>query len=346
MRFNQNRCSKCADRCPHAAINLEGGLSIDYGACTECMLCVSECPSGGLDLDPKDFYFLLTKLKKAPMPVVGCKVKPEMDAHAHTFCLGSLSEERLLIFMVLLDAPVQINLTGCASCKNRGIVDVLKKRLEAIEQKISLKESEARDYTLPPAPYTLHPTPYTLHAARYTLNKITLVENKSALQYEDVPCDRRGFFTALKKITMESAAGFFDNSTERESMNYSDKTLPSGRKLLNKVYSVVSEKPSKGLLDNYYYDVKVEDNCDVCFSCTGMCPAGALKSTYDLQTATEEPSYQGPSKLELFFFPSLCVGCGLCSDFCMSKSISVVQGFKGDSPFKMKCVKTVVIGED
>ncbi|RJQ51538.1 MAG: hypothetical protein C4526_09735, partial [Nitrospiraceae bacterium] len=40
MRFNENRCSKCADCCPQKAVRLEGGPGIDYEACTECMLCV------------------------------------------------------------------------------------------------------------------------------------------------------------------------------------------------------------------------------------------------------------------------------------------------------------------
>ncbi len=295
------------------------------------MLCISACPVGGFEINPKEFYFLLSKLKKSPQPVLGCNVRQNVEAHAASFCLGFLSEEHLIALMVVLNKPLQINLTECNSCKNSFIVDVLKKRLKSVEEKLFSTQAKACDYPLLPTPYTL--------------TNISLVEDKASLQFQDIPCDRRGFFNIVKSLTMESAATFFESAAEQEKKQFSEKLLPSRQQLLNKIYSAVSEKSVKDRIKNYYYDVEVADSCDMCFACVGMCPTGALKSHYETNNRESNQS-EDSEKQELFFYSVLCVGCGLCSEFCMNSLINIKQGFSGDNPFRIKCVRRVMLDEE
>lgn len=291
------------------------------------MLCISACPVGGFEINPKEFYFLLSKLKKATQPVLGCNIRQDITAHAASFCLGFLSEEHLIALMVVLNKPLQINLTECKSCKNSFIVDVLKKKLESINSKFTPSP------LLPLAPCPL------------PLSKITLIEDKSDLRFQDIPCDRRGFFNIVKSLTMESAATFFESAAEQEKKQFSEKLLPSRQRLLNKTYSIVAEKSVKDRIKYYYYDVEVADSCDMCFACVGMCPAGALKSHYETNNRESNQS-EDSEKQELFFYSALCVGCGLCSEFCMNSSINIKRGFSGEDPFRIKCVRKVMLDEE
>jgi len=367
-RFYKSRCSKCRDCCPADAIKIEGGLDIDRAVCAECMVCVAECPSGAIDIPSLNFYSIISKLRKIPhLPVLACNIKEELDAHVTTFCLGFLSEEHLIALMVFIREPLQINLTGCKTCKNSFIVDALKKRLDSVISNFEFRISNFNPSPLPPAPYTLN---------------IRLIENKTDLQYQDVPFDRRGFFGALKGLAKEGAANLFVSVAESKDTTtaYSEKVLPFKRRLLNKALSIMIESNTKDnktsvsqrgttsngnviltqagiqrkmgldspiesgndmvgglsnkILANYYFDLLVDENCDMCFACRGMCPTGALRETYMNDAHGENPEQK------LLFNASLCNGCGLCSDFCAQSSISIKQGFSGN-PFEEKCAKSL-----
>ena len=296
------------DCCPAGALSIEGGLALNEETCTECLLCVAECPSGGLEIPSLNFYSLISKSGKTPLPVMGCNARGNSNKHVNinTSCMGFLSEEHLIALLIFLKAPLQLDLTGCKDCKNGFIVDVLKTRLESVLSNF---------------------TPHTL-------DKIILVEDISALKYEDVPYDRRGFFGALKKLAMEGAVNFVDStSTQKNTQMFSKKTLPFKRNLLNKARSF-DNTISKQIIENYYYDLIIDDNCDLCFACRGMCPTGAIKEFYGSDDDSEEST---PPKL--LFNSYRCNGCGLCSDFCMQSSISIKKGFLEGNPFEEKCIR-------
>jgi len=186
---------------------------------------------------------------------------------------------------------------------------------------------------------------------------------------------------------MEGAASFLDSAADQKQMSsYGDKVLPFKRKILNRVRSVMIEdntknketfalqRDSKGnekensrgvsprvsgkmpdlflnrILENYYYDLVIDDNCDMCFACIGMCPTGALKSNEhesinEETTPLKPPLERGELKRGMLFNASFCNGCGLCSDFCAQSSINIKQGFSGDSPFEERRVKKEKLNE-
>ena len=309
MRFNRNECNRCVEQCRSEAITIYEDVTINSSNCSACMLCVSACPSDCFEIKGHDFYSLIGKLRKIGnsigSPVLGCRNNTKKPNHAKTYCFGYLSEEHIIALYLYMQNPLQIDMTGCADCKNSFIADALQKRIVAIETKTSLKISE----------------------------KIKPVKVGNELRFQSISYDRRDFFRALKNATFIQAAGLFDNEDDMEhTQSYSAKKLPFKRELLNRAVKTLPDEIQKQLLKNYYYDVNVTETCNNCFACIGMCPTGALK----IENKDDDK--------ELFFGSSLCNGCGLCRDFCMACSVNIEKGFSGDNPFEFNSAKNLLCG--
>lgn len=304
MRYNRNSCSECISICRSGAITIDEDVHIISENCSECMLCVSACPSDCFEIEGLDFYSLIGRLRKilstVSSPVLGCAARENNACHIKTACLGLLSEEHLIAFSVFIDNTLQIDLTGCADCRNGFIVDVLKKRIKSIETKTSIMIS----------------------------NRIKFVDKKADLKFQEMAYDRRGFFKAIKNMTFKHTARLFDNDDSGEELqSYSTKKLPLKRDLLNRIIKVLPEEEYKTLLKRYFYLVTVTEDCNNCFACIGMCPTGALKIEGD------------EDRRDLFFSSSLCNGCGLCENFCIKKSVRIEKGFSGENPFRFSNAK-------
>ena len=299
MRFNRSSCTRCIEQCRFNAITIVEDVLIAANKCSECMLCVSTCRSDCFEINGLDFYSLIGKLRKIPSsvgpPVLGCRANTKNPSHEKTFCFGFLSEEHIIAFSVFMNNHLQLDVSGCADCRNSFITPALDKRIKDVEAKTSIG----------------------------AVDKIRLIKNKTDLDFQEVSYDRRGFFKTLKDFTRMQTAGLFgdeDHGEERQA--YSAKTVPFKRDLLNRVLEISPEETRKALLKNYYYTVDATDTCNNCFACIGMCPTGALKI-----------ESKGDDR-ELFFNTSLCNGCGLCEGFCMSSSVAIKKGFSGDNPFE------------
>lgn len=298
MRFNKNTCTVCTASCRAGAISIDNGIAVNAAKCTECMLCVSECPSGCFTAADEDFAVLLSKLRKTqnsvPHPVLGCSQARDAEAHAKTCCLGFLSEEHLIAIMGHLDKPLYLNLIACSGCRNAFVVETLKGRIHGMRAKTG------PDIT----------------------KKIVLAENKNSLAFEEVSLDRRGFFQALRNATFSKVAGLIDDDDAEPPVSYTAKRLPLKRDILNTaVKRLASGNTVSDLLHNYYFTVTAGPTCNTCFACIGMCPTGALKIKKDAEGQA------------LLFNSSMCTGCGLCRDFCPAEAVSVSPGFFGNNFF-------------
>lgn len=298
MRFDRNECPVCTSNCHVGAISLGEDIEIDAGKCTLCMVCVSECPADCFDIQGADFFSLLARLRKmqnsVPYPVLGCKTASGIDAHEKTACLGALSEEHLIAIYAFLDSPVQLNLTSCAKCANSFIVETLKERIADIR--------EAAGIDIP--------------------ERIVMVEDISDLRFQALSYGRRDFFCVIRNLTFQQARALFDNVEKLHAQSYSHKRLPSKRNILNTIIKQAADRnTAEGLLREYAYSIQTRGSCDNCFSCIGLCPTGALKSRRD------------ESGTCVLFNASLCIGCGLCRDFCLNDSITLMRGYSGDNYF-------------
>lgn len=297
MRFNRNTCSRCADQCRSGAITIGEDLHILADHCSECLLCVSACPSDCFEIEDGDFLSVLGALRKiqsfVPSPVLGCRRSASADCHIKTYCFGYLAEEHLIAASVFLEGVLQIDATGCADCRNGFVIDLLAKKIRSVETKTSLDR---------------------VHSLR-------IIRNKSDLDFQALSYDRRGFFKEFKKLTYTKAAGLFRTDDQnRAKMAYSAKTLPFKKELLNRVLAIASEQTRKALLGSYYYTLTATDACDLCFACIGMCPTGAL-------------TIANGDDRDLLFSAALCNGCRLCEGFCMRSAVRIEKGFSGNDPF-------------
>lgn len=299
MRFDKNECPLCISNCHSGAIAIDDEIVIDSGKCTRCMVCVSECPADCLDIKGDDFFNILSRLRKLqqliPRPVLGCKMAQETEAHERTVCLGVLSEEHLIAINMFMDKPLQLNLTSCARCSNSFVVDALRERVAGIRDALGIDVSE----------------------------KAVLIDNRADLRFDEVSYDRRGFFSAVKNMVFIGASGLFENNEGDIIQYYSEKRLPLKRSILNTIFKTITDKSvAARLLQEYAFTIKAGATCDNCFSCIGLCPTGALKNKRD------------ESGSGLLFNPSMCIGCGLCRDFCFNNSIVLQQGYSGENYFE------------
>lgn len=270
------------------------------------MLCTSVCPSEALVAKKVNFFSLLDKLRRFPKPVLSCYCQPDLQAHEKTECLGWLAEDYLAAFLVSMPHTLQLNLTACLDCQNGFIVDVLKKNLESAAAKTGIDPSE----------------------------KITLVENRSELAYQEVSHDRRSFFRVLKKRVAQEVSEIIDREpAEIKNLAYGQKKLPLKREALNYALSGSCGKIRESILQNYYYHVVIKEQCDSCFACVAMCPTGALHI---------DEKHIGEC---LRFDSYLCNGCELCVEFCVKYAILIKKGWSQSSRIVKSSVDTNVLSK-
>lgn len=291
MRFRGHSCNECAKHCRSEAISFKASLSVHHTRCTGCMLCTACCPSEALITHGMNFLALLARLQQLPKPVIACHHYPDLQAHEKTACLGWLGEEALIVLLVNLSSPLQLNLIRCQDCPNGFIVEVLKRNLESVAAKTGMELSE----------------------------KIFCVEDKAALDYQERVHNRRNFFAALKsRVAREMLEVIDSDSPPKKGLAYNRKKLPVKRTLLNDTLSNVSGEISGNILTNYYYDTIINEHCDLCATCVAVCPTGAL-------CIGKKQTENG-----IIFDPSRCHGCELCTECCHKSAIRIKE-FHGEA---------------
>lgn len=286
MRAPKPTCSRCISSCQCQAITLEEGPLIDPHRCVGCLLCTVACPTGALVPKEGRLFDLLAPQKGVTAPVLAC-TKAGVDGHLRFPCLGGIPEEGLLALMFL--SPIrQLNATGCGDCPRSFILAPLQERFAHCRKMIP--QTDGR--------------------------QMELITERGKLRYRDISYDRREFFRAYRSILMRKAVeinqGIRGAAPPKES---SGKGTPERRQLLNRVMAGLSQESQPPILAKYYFALSLQEGCDLCFLCSGVCPTGAL-----------EGSYGNPAAL--LFRGALCVGCGLCRDICPRESLSLAPARK------------------
>ncbi|MFA6056498.1 MAG: 4Fe-4S binding protein, partial [Thermodesulfovibrionales bacterium] len=218
MRFNRNECHVCTSNCHLGAITINDNIVIDADKCSLCMVCVSECPADCFDIKDCDIFGIVARLKKVQnsvaCPVLGCKTAAGTEAHEKTVCLGVLSDEHLIAINTFMDRPVHLNLTSCVKCANSFVIDKLREQIAGIRDSTGIDVSE----------------------------KVVLIEDKADLWFEVVSYDRRGFFGAIKAITLHGAFELFDKERGDVIQAYSKKAVPAKRDILNTTLKIMTDR--------------------------------------------------------------------------------------------------------
>jgi ferredoxin len=253
MRFSESSCGRCAAMCPHGAVALDGGLSINPEVCRGCLLCTSVCPVGALE-QKGDFYACLAQLSRVPEPVLGC-IRTKEHSNATLACLGGLSEEHLLSLCHSLPGELTLNLSNCDGCPNRSIVQHLRRCLTTLSQS-GLLDSGSR---------------------------IVSAGSAEEIHYREESVDRRSFFKSFRTSIVTSAAALLSTNNEQTELRtpYAGKRVPARRALLNSTRIRLSRELGIRVQEQFDSRVSFDQNCSSCQGCIAICPTGALQTRFD-----------------------------------------------------------------
>lgn len=250
-RCTDNRCTKCMDICPMDTISWgQGGLHINTGACTQCLACLSVCPSAALSSPGLSLPRLLSDLADHPLPVLGCKGQPDTDAHARLSCLGYLAHpEVMVLFALVFPNGLHINLTACSECANSHILDGVAAAHDRLK----------------------HIVPSHV---------VKLIQNREELEFQAPSLSRRQFFTLFRERSASAAAVMvrrLQNGAEQQP--YGNKRVPATRALLLKAIEASSTANYRVIRDQLFGKISFTSDCTRSKRCVGVCPTGAIQSS-------------------------------------------------------------------
>ena len=285
IRFRNSNlnCNLCSEVCKTNAINFTNSqIIINPELCTNCMLCVSHCPTGAIDSQCYDFIYEIQDLPSSDSLILGCIHKTEQKAHVRSRCFGFFNEDYLLSLIQHNQYHNYIfNLSSCQDCIKNNILTEFKELIIRFNERLS-----------------------------YDKYIIDFIEEQDQIDFELLEYNRRSFFSSIINISkrkFQSLEGFGMN----EEIFLQGKYLPSSRLLLNKL---LKSEESKSTWDNYssfQFEFLLDETCDFCQLCIGMCPTGAIK----------KDSSSGEKKL--IFETTLCTDCKICQNSCPQKSITI-----------------------
>ena len=285
-RCRSSSCTRCRDACPLDCIQFDSGTMVDAEACTGCMLCVAACPADGILVPDTPFVDLVAKLQAIDcIPVLGCSMEPESNAHERLNCLGALATEHLAALALFMPDGIQLNAVSCSKCINTFILPVLKEKIAGIT--------------------SLLPTEYTC--------RLTLVEESEELVFRVPSLNRRTFFRTLGRDLVSTTAGLILGESARPSLPRVEKHVPLKKNLINEIACILPDLARERFLTQFHHELQFAETCTLCPRCAAVCPTGAL----------ERKSEEAPGWLD--FSAALCTGCALCVDFCPFGSISLIS---------------------
>lgn len=297
-RWNRNTCKICVSLCKQKALALhDRSIVFHKEKCTGCLACLMECPNDAFN-SSFDYTSLLATVRRplrdGPAVVFCCGNSADADrANTATIpCLGLLSEPILAALHCASSQDFYLDVRRCAGCENGHVLSLLHARIEKIIQKIGQASLLKIRYLTK----NEEQPPTMAKQRRYFLNvvKSSVVElGREMLACDTDPCTQN---TCCVLMHQKDAAKLYW--------------------LLQQTLSLLADDavPEKQLLFSYFFTLTANNACNLCPSCTGMCPTGALKRSKE----------EGGKKLT--FSSSKCSGCGLCVEFCRKKALTLRPG--------------------
>lgn len=291
-RLNTNQCQRCVERCPSQALSVENGkICVDLGQCTGCMSCVAACSQDALESDC-NLDQLLSSFQPGADAVVSCSRQVQNHPDEITLpCVGIVSKQLLAALLFRHCRSVTFNLVGCEGCCNRSASEAF-----LIDCKQIIEELSDTDVA-----------------------KVVLLEKKEHLS--NLKLNRRSYLAKIRDIAVDATKQrFLPRQATPLAEPKRSRRIPTKTKLVRNVFTGLDENSQKKILGLFGYTLSINENCDCCPLCKGICPTGAIK--------IERSSDQGKS----FNFAMLdCSGCGLCVEFCKKDALSLTS-YSFDNP--------------
>jgi len=301
-------CRRCLDGCPRNAIDItDVGIHFDASRCTECALCVRDCPTGVFSHNEFIPVDLIASARGKKQLGLYCQAAEPSRKSADDLivpCHGLL-DDRLLVALRSIGVE-QLNLHAldkCNDCPSREGAQRLAQTLES-------------------TPTALKAHFPSLHAVSESGDVFPLIsaENKTTTK---PPMARRNFLEASVNVVAYAALNalpvkLLQAQTPENDLIVSGqnecaiKHVPQFHRLacLNLQAGEIAASDS-GDSQTWFHQVRDHGVCDACGICSLSCPTGALFIEDAQQTR------------RLNHQPSNCIGCGLCISLCPQQSLQI-----------------------
>lgn len=297
-RYRYSTCRRCAEACPHEAIELlDEGVRIDLARCQNCALCTSACPTVALSSDSPARIELLKRAIRQERFSFACAPSGQ-SADAVVPCLGAL-DAAMLAYLAKRRIAVELRGSGhCPACPHGGHGAA---RLGA-----SLAAAAALAEAARPEDWVSTLVPASDPAA----------DGSSGFH-----CERRQLFRRLIGRGVEEVAAAVrpptDLPAEEKAIRGGPWFIPEMRELLAIVCKRKDREPFRVRRDAALplMDLRLQPGCTACEACFRVCPAGAIQIREDA------------ASWSLTFTIDRCTGCAVCLEACQPRVLTAPEAF-------------------
>jgi energy-converting hydrogenase A subunit P len=314
-RYRYSECRRCADACPHDAVNLtDEGITLDETRCRNCALCTSACRTEALAAGNLPRIDLVRRAIKQRTISIGC-APAGAETDEVVPCLGALDPAML---SYLAKRGTTVELAGsehCARCHhapkgreqlelNLAGLDVLR-RAAGDEQWADTRLAQPKDGR--PRKSEQHDMARRQLFRRFVGRGVDkMVQAGSDLPVPPAP-----------QKAIRIAAPF--STAQRELLQTLWQAPGAGQAGIG----AIATHPALPLAH-----LRLEPGCTVCEACARACPTGALQVS------------EGQQAWSLALQPSRCVACEVCLEACQpgvlrSLDIMAIPALAGTTPVAM-----------
>lgn len=268
-------------------------MVFDAEKCTNCMQCAAVCANDTFT-HSIDFLSFLKTLAEKETILFTCQRGTDSNNQITIPCVGLFSEPLLAAMNYVAKGSCFIDIRHCPECANGHCL----KRLHAKMQNLIHKNK------------------------RKALIRLKYLFNKQPGLPSDQKGERRAFLRLVRKtfadLGKESLKVQEASSRETQDTQGKDQMRTSAALQYALSLSTDEKIEERGVILSYFFTLNINEECNCCPLCTGMCPSGALKRKNEDDTK------------QLIFTSAKCSGCGLCVNFCRKNALTLKSGFSGD----------------
>lgn len=311
-RYRYSECRRCADACPHEAIELsDQGASLLAQRCRNCALCISACHtqawSSG-DFKPID---ILREAIKMPAFSLACEPSG-CKADAAVPCLGAI-DAAWLAYMAKRRLPVTLlGSDHCVRCEHgKTGAAQLRRNLDAVD---SLFEAQK------------HGAASDADESKWTLPRTVDDERsqpvRSATQASSAAGSARRsllgrLFRHHHDPATSSAPALQPAQLPAKAIRAAAYMVSEPRELLQIVCKQKTDRPFTVALHESLplMQLGLQSGCTLCEACFRVCPTGAIQIE------------QNPHDWALTFQADRCVACEVCLEVCQPRVLDAQTSF-------------------